>query len=443
MNETSEGLSREIRKWDLVALLINVTVGAGILKLPSDVQRAVGNYSLLAFVVCAAIVGLIALCFAEVGSRFSGTGGPYLYAREAFGARPAFLVGWLMWLTRLAGFATLAHVFVAYLGYFWPPAESGLPRIVIITALAITLTVINLIGVKESARASDIFTVSKLIPLLVFVAVGLFFISGERFTLAARPGLGSFSAAVFVLIYAFSGFEAVLVNSGEVRQPQRVIPFALIVALSASVVLFLLIQVVCIGVLPQLASSERPVADASYTFLGTLGPFMISAGALVSIFGTLNVIMLACTRLPFAMAAQGQLPAPLARVHKRFRTPHVSIMVCAVAVLLLTLPGTFITALKFTVITRVLVYASTCAALPILRRRARKGVAAVPTRTEGETPGSFEAPAGILISIICVMLCLWLLANSGWREARDVSIAIVIGLAIYAATGIDKRITHA
>jgi basic amino acid/polyamine antiporter, APA family len=343
-----------------------------------------------------------------------------------------------MWLTRLAGFATLAHVFVAYLGYFWAPAESGLPRAAIIIALVVVLTIINLIGVKQSARASDIFTVSKLIPLLVFVAVGLFFISPSRFTLAARPNLGSFSAAVFILIYAFSGFEAVLVNSGEIRQPQRVIPFALMVALGASVVLFLLIQVVCIGTLPQLAGSERPLADASNTFLGALGPAMISAGALIGIFGTLNVIMLACTRLPFAMATQGQLPVALARVHRGFRTPHVSILVSAAAVLLLALPGTFIYALKFTVITRVIVYASTCVALPVLRRRARM---AVPIRNLGET-ASFEAPAGMLISIVCVILCLWLLANSGWRETRDVAIATTLGLAIYAANRLGQRRTQ-
>ncbi len=148
---TDEGLSREIRKWDLVALLINVTVGAGILRHPADVQETVGNYSLVAFVVCAVTVGMIALCFAEVGSRFSDTGGPYLYARETFGPTSAFLVGWLMWLTRVAGFATLAQVFVAYLGYFWPPAESGLPRITIIAALVVLLTVVNIMGVKQSS----------------------------------------------------------------------------------------------------------------------------------------------------------------------------------------------------------------------------------------------------------------------------------------------------
>ena len=425
---SEEGLSREIRKWDLVALLINVTVGAGILKLPSEVQRTVGNYSLLAFIVCAVIIGLIALCFAEVGSRFKGTGGPYLYARESFGPTSAFLVGWLMWLTRLAGFATLVQVFVAYLGYFWPAAQTGFPRAIIIAGLVLILTAINLIGVKQSALASDVFTVSKLIPLLLFVAVGLFFINPAQFSFTSTPSLGSFTSAVFVLVYVFSGLEAVLVNTGEIRQPQRVIPFALLVALSTAVVLFVSIQVVCIGVLPQLANSERPLADASYQFLGVLGPTIISCGALISIFGTLNVIMLACTRLPFAMATQGQLPAPLARVHKRFRTPHVSILISAAAALMITLPGTFIYAVKISVITRVIVYACTCAALPILRRR-----------SPADSSDSFRAPAGVPISIVCVMLCLWLLISSDWREARDVSVAIVIGLVTYVANKIIQR----
>ncbi len=415
----NETLSREIRKWDLVALLVNVTVGAGILKLPADVQRLVGNYSLLAFLVCAIVIGLIALCFAEVGSRFSGTGGPYLYARETFGPTSAFLVGWLMWLTRLAGFATLIQVFIAYLGYFWPQAQYGFTRIGIITFLVLLLTTINLIGVKESARISDVLTVMKLIPLLLFIAAGCFFVDPARFAITGSPSATSFTSAVFVLIYVFSGFEAVLVNTGEVREPQRVIPFALVVALSLAVVLFLSIQVVCIGVLPNLAASERPLADASQMFLGPAGPTVISIGALVSVFGTLNVIMLACTRLPFAMATQGQLPSPLARVHERFFTPHASIVVSAVVALLIALQGSFIYAVKVTVVTRVIVYASTCVALPILRR---------------QSPSPFTLFGGVPIAIFCVGVCLVLLVNSGWQEARDVMIAIVVGLVIYAVT---------
>jgi len=303
----------------------------------------------------------------------------------------------------------------------------------------VLLTVINIIGVRESARVGDIFTVSKLIPLVVFVAVGLFFINPARFALPATPSLGAASGAVFMLVYVFSGFEAVLVNTGEIRQPQQAIPFALIVALGAAVVLFLLIQVVCIGTLPDLGRSERPLADASQGFLGALGPSIISAGALIGILGTLNVVMLAFTRLPFAMAVQGQLPVVLARVHRRFRTPHVSILVSAAAVLLLALPGTFIYALKFSLITRVIVYVSTCAALPVLRRRRKMAALA---GTHGELPGAFEAPAGVFVSIVCVMLCLWLLANSGWREARDVAIAVAIGLALYVVTRVGQGRTQ-
>ena len=430
-----EGLSREIRKWDLVALLVNVTVGAGIFKLPADVQKAVGNYSLAAFVVCAGVIALIALCFAEVASRFTGTGGPYLYAKETFGSSIGFLVGWMMWLTRLAGFATLLLVIVSYVGYFCPPAESGLPRIAVIVGLVLVLTVINLIGVKESARASDVFTVSKLIPLLVFVGVGLFFVSRSSFTLEAGTGFGSFSGAVFILIYAFSGFEAVLINTGEIREPQRVIPFALIAALSFAVVLFLLIQVVCIGTLPGLANSERPLADASAAFLGSWGPTMISVGALISVFGTLNVIMLACSRLPFAMATHGQLPAALARIHPRFRTPHVSILVSALAILVFALPGTFIYAVKFTVITRLIVFGSTCVALPVLRWRTKTSASSNPK--DERLP--FKVPAGPFVAVVCVLLCLWLLANSGWVEIRDISIAVAVGLVVYAATRLGQR----
>jgi APA family basic amino acid/polyamine antiporter len=431
MNVADQGLSREIRKWDLIALFVNVTVGAGIFRLPSEVQRTVGNYSLAAFIVCAVIVGLIALCFAEVGSRFSATGGPYLYAKETFGPLFGFTVGWLMWLTRLAGFAALTQVLVAYLGYFWPAVESGLTRVEVIAGVVVFLTVINIVGVRESARIGDVFTVSKLIPLVLFVLVGMFFVSPTRLTLGTRPGLGLFSDAVFILIYAFSGFEAVLVNSGEIRQPQRIIPVAMLWALSAVVLLFVLIQLVCVGTLPQLTISERPLIDASREFLGALGPAIISAGALIAILGTLNAVMLALTRLPFAMAVQGQLPALLARVHRRFRTPHVSILVSAAVVLLLALAGTFIYAVKITVITRVIVYSSTCLALPILRHRSKM--------IAGESmpqnlPTAFELPAGMLISIVCVVLCLWLLANSGLRQVRDVAIAVAIGLAFYGAT---------
>jgi len=423
MNQTVEGLKRDIRRWDLVALFINVTVGAGIFRLPSEVFRVAGAYSLFAFLICAVIIGLIILCFAEVASRFTETGGPYLYEREAFGPAFGFMIGWLMWITRLAGFAALSDVLVVSLGYFWPLATIGLTRAAIITGMVILLTIINIIGVRESAIIGNIFTVSKLVPLLLFIGVGLFFINRENFQFQTRPNVAAFSNAVFVLVFMFSGFEAVLINSGEVRDPQRNIPFALVTALAAVGLLFILVQVVCVGTLPELASSERPLADASSSFLGTRGASIIAAGALVSVVGTMNAVFLACSRLPFGMAEQGQLPGLLLRTHRRFRTPYVAITVTAVAMLGLTLSGTFIYVLTLSTITRVIVYAATCAALPVLRRR-------------GSRPGSFKAPAGLAISVVCIALCVWLLFNSGWQAARDVAIAVAFGFILYCAPGL-------
>src|SRR6266850_732604 len=157
-----EGLVRGIRRWDLVAITINGIIGAGIFGLPAKVYNLIGSYSLIAFVACALVVTLIVLCFAEVGSRFDLTGGPYLYAREAFGPTVAFEVGWLIWLARLTAFAANCNLMVSYLAFFWPAASSPIPRTMLITAVVISLTALNVFGVRQAANVSNIFTVGKL-----------------------------------------------------------------------------------------------------------------------------------------------------------------------------------------------------------------------------------------------------------------------------------------
>src|SRR6266481_2860198 len=163
---SDEGLVRGIRKWDLVALAINGIIGAGIFGLPAKVYSLIGSYSLIAFVACGFVVLLIILCFAEVGSRFDETGGPYTYAREAFGPTVAFEVGWLIWLARLTAFAANCNLMVSYLAFFWAPANSTMPRALIITGTVLSLTALNVFGVRQAAIASNLFTVGKLIPML-------------------------------------------------------------------------------------------------------------------------------------------------------------------------------------------------------------------------------------------------------------------------------------
>ncbi len=420
--ETSEArLIRGIRRWDLVAIAINGIIGAGIFGLPSKVFSLIGTYSLIAFVVCAIVVTLIILCFAEVGSRFDETGGPYLYAREAFGPTVAFEIGWLIWLARLTAFAANCNLLVNYLGYFLPSATNPLWRASIITFVVAVLATINILGVRQAAIVSNVFTIGKLIPIIIFIAAGLFFLNPHAFAFGPRPATGAFSQSVLLLIYAFTGFEMAAIPVGEVRDPKKHLPHALLIAIAAVAVLYILIQIVCVGTLPELAQSQKPLADAGTRFMGTAGGAIISAGAIVSIVGNLNIVMLSGSRIPFAIAEQRQLPSFIAKVHRRFATPHVAILITAGLMLLLTLKSSFIAALTISTIARLVTYGATCLSLPVFRRRSDAPAAA------------FRLPGGTIIAMLALLLAAWLLANSTWQEARAAAIAAAAGLLIYFA----------
>ena len=418
---SNEGLIRAISRWDLVAIAVNGIIGAGIFGLPAKVFSLIGSYSLIAFIVCAVVVTLIILCFAEVGSRFDETGGPYLYAREAFGPTVAFEIGWLIWLARLTAFAANCNLLVNYLGYFWPSATSTFWRAAIIVITVAVLTTINLFGVRQAAIVSNCFTIGKLIPMLIFIAAGLFFLNPQAYALGARPTTGAFSQSVLLLIYAFTGFEMAAIPAGEIRNPQKHLPHALMIAIGVVAFIYILIQIVCVGTLPELAQSQKPLADAGTRFLGTAGGAIISVGAVISITGNLNILVLSGSRVPFAMAEQKQLPLFIAKIHRRFFTPHVAILITAILMLVLTLKSSFVAALTISAIARLVTYAATSIALLVFRRR------------KDAPPASFHLRAGTLIAIASLALAIWLLLNSTLKEAKVAALAAVMGLIIYAA----------
>jgi amino acid transporter len=414
------GLIRSIRKWDLVAVTINAVIGAGIFGLPSKVYSLAGNYSLPAVLLCGIFAAMIVLCFAEVGSRFTETGGPYLYTREAFGPATGFTIGWLMWIARIAAFAANTSIMLSYLGLFWPGVTSGPVRATVVCAVTLTLTTINLLGIRDVAVATNILTIGKLAPLALLIVAGFFYLDAKSFSFGPPPAPAAFSSAMLLLVYAYTGFEIAVIPSGEIRDPRRDLPVALLTAIGLVVGFYILIHIVCIGTLPGLSASDRPLADAARRFLGQPGAAIISVGAVVSILGNLNVVMLSASRLPYAMAARAELPGLLAAVNKRFRTPHVAILLTSTLMVALTLSGTFLYAVTISATARLLIYAATCAALPVLRKRA-----AAP-------PSTFRAPAGPAVSVAVLSLTAWLLWNSTWREGRDTAIAAAIGLVVYA-----------
>ena len=418
---SEEGLIRGIRQWDLVGVTINSIIGAGIFVLPAKSFGLIGSYSIFGFLICALVVVLIILCFAEVSSRFTGTGGPYLYSREAFGPAVGFQVGWMNWIARITAYATNCNLLIVYLGFFWPAATSGLTRAAVITLISVTLTTVNVLGVRDATRTSNFFTIAKLLPIFLFIAVGLFFLTPANFALGAVPQYGTFSTAVLLLIYAFTGFENASVPAGEIINPRRTLPKAILIAMALVTFVYILIQVVCVGTLPTLGATERPLADAASGFMGPWGASIIAAGAITSVIGNLNVNILSCPRLLFAMANQRELPQFLASVHSRFRTPYVSILVTAGLMWILTLSSSLIYALTVSTIARLLAYAATCAALPTLRRKSNVPEALV------------KIPGGTIISIAAILLAAWLVSNSTLKEARDAGIAALVGLVIYLA----------
>jgi amino acid transporter len=414
-------LVRGIRRWDLVAIAINGIIGAGIFGLPSKVYALIGTYSLIAFVACALVVALIILCFAEVSSRFEETGGPYLYAREAFQPAVAFEIGWLFWLVRITAFAANCNLLINYLSFFWAPATSPSWRAAIIVLVVVMLAIVNLLGIRQAAIVSNLFTVGKLVPIIIFIAAGLFFLNPQAYELGPAPTSAAFSQSVLLLVYAFTGFEMATIPAGEIRDPQRSLPRALLIAIVVVAVLYILIQVVCVGTLPGLAQSQKPLADAGSQFLGAAGGAIISAGAVVSIIGNLNILLLSASRLPFAMAEQKQLPAFVGRIHRRFFTPYVAILITAGLMMILTLRSSFLAALTISVIARLFTYGATCLALPLFRSRR-------------EVPAAlFRLPGGPVIAILSLLLIVWLLLHSTWAEAKSAAVAAAVGLLIYIA----------
>ncbi len=421
-------LKREIGKWDLVLLMINSLVGSGIFGLPSKIFGQAGFYSLLVIVFCAVLMLVLVLNFAEVASRFTKTGGPYLYTLTAFGKFPAFLMGWLILITRLATYAALVNIFVTYLGVFNPALETQTAKMLIIFVLTLIFTLVNHYGVKGSTILNNSLTIAKLVPLFLFIGVGLFFINPQNFNFReSTPGLFGFSNSVFLMVFAFSGFEAIIVNTGEIKTPRKNIPSALFITIAFVTVFYVLLQMVCIGTFPGLAESERPIADAALQFSGPTGAFIISVGALFSVGGTINTVMLIGSRVPYALSEEKQLPRFLAYIHKKFQTPSWSLLFFAVIAFLVSVTGTFVYAVSISVISKVMILGIVCAALIQLRKK------------ESENTAFFRLKYGNHLAVLGILICIGLLLSSKANEFRDTLLTLIIGVIIFVMFNVLRK----
>ena len=409
-------LVRAIGRWSLAALMVNSVIGSGIFGLPSIVAGLVGKASVVAYVIAAAGIGVIMACFAEVASQFRDAGGPYLYAREALGRFLGIQTGWLAWLVRVTSLAANANLFVIYLAEFWPRAKEPLPRAVALTLLLGVLAAINYRGVKAGAQVSNFFVIAKLVPLAVFIAAGMFYLLHHTAVVnppAPTPSTRAWFEALLVLVFAYGGFESGGMPMSEAKTPRRDAPFALFLALAITTTVYVLIQLVVIGVLPLSSATDRPLAAAARVFLGAGGAAMISAGALISVYGLLSANMLNAPRLTFALAERGDFPPLFAAVHHRFRTPHVSIVVFAVLVWALSIAGTFRWNVVLSAVARLFTYGVVCLALLALRRK-RPGADA------------YRLPAGAVLAWLGLAFCVVMVTRMGRGELIALGVTLII-----------------
>lgn len=415
---SKEGLVRAIGRWSFAALTVNCIIGSGVFGLPAALAQKAGRASILGVVLAGAAMGVIMACFAEVASRFTETGGPYLYAREAFGRFMGIQVAWLVWFVRLTACAANSNLFALYVGEFWPGAAQPLPRLAILTLLIGILAAINLRGVKIGAHVSTTFTIAKLASLgAVCVAGAFFLIATHRIVPAesAAPSADSWLQAIVLLIFAYGGFEAAVISTGEARDPRRDVPFALFAALLTCTVIYGLIQWVVVGVLPDPGHSQRPLADVARITIGQGGAAIIAIGALLSVYGYLSGNILGTPRITFALAEGGDFPSVFALVHKRFRTPYFSILVFAVLVWLLALLGSFTWNVTLSAGSRLFYYGVVCAALPVLRRKQGR-------------PAVFQLPGGTLVAAVGVMICMGLLTRIDYSKSAIILVAVAVAL---------------
>ena len=413
-------LVRAIGRWDLTALVVNGVIGSSIFGMPAALAGLTGAWSPVTALLGGLGILAILLCHAEVASRFQDAGGTYLYAREAFGRGVGFQAGWLSFWIRVTSMAANLNVFVDYLAQLVPVAGAAAGRAVTMCAVTALVTALNVVGVRQGSRTVDAFTVAKLLPLVLLAALGLPRIRAEVLATQA-VAVPDWTQAVLLLVFAYGGFEAALIPASEARDPRRDSAFALLVALAVIASVYALVQLAVVGLVPHAASARAPVAAAFAVLMGAGGATFASVAAMTSTYGWTVGATLATPRILYSMAEREELPAALARVHPRFRTPDVAIYAFAAGGLAFGLAGGFAANATISAIVRLVTYGLVCGSLPVFRRRAGM-----------EAPG-FRVPAGAGVAVAGMGFCAWLLSTRTFTQAWILLAIMAVGWVLWAA----------
>ncbi|HEX6573941.1 MAG TPA: APC family permease [Gemmatimonadaceae bacterium] len=417
-----EGLIRALGVRAFAANIVNLIVGSGIFVLPAAVAGILGNQAILAYLLCAIGMGLVTLCFAELGSRVTRSGGTYAYIEAAFGPRVGFIAGFLIWfggdvISGAAVGVLVVDSLMALLGI----QASALLRGAVLIALFAALALANIRGVKTGAKLVEVLTAAKLIPLVLLIFAGFYHSDPQNFAWSGFPSIQDLGRSTLILVFVFSGTEGAINSNGEVKTPATTIPRAIMLAMLIVTSLYIGVQLSAQGILgPELAHEDRaPLAAAAGKAFGSGGRQFIATAVLISTLGFLTGSMLAIPRILFAFARDGSVPRVFASIHPRFRTPHIAIVTHAALGAALALTGTFSALAVLSVLPTLVVYFGCCVATLKLRRR----------DNAAHTPESFRIPGGATVPVAAILFVLWLFSTATLME-----LVVVLGIAALAYT---------
>lgn len=409
-------LVRSIGKWSMTALIVNTIIGSGIFGIPSELNKILGRVSPVAMIVAGLGMGLMMACFAEVASQFPEPGGAYLYAREAFGRFAGMQIGWFSWLAPMGAAAASANLFLNYLAGFFPSVAGDFGKVSVLTLLFGILVIANYIGVRSGTGLNNLFTIAKLLPLVLLIVLGLAHFQSHPELISRNevtsPGLSNWFEALLLLAFSYAGYENTMLPMGEVKNPRRTVPFALGTGLLICIAVYALLQfsvVVTIGT----AYVDRPLAVTASRLVGTAGAVLVTLAAMLSTYGNISAIFLATPRLTFSLASRGDMPALLARVHSRFKTPHISILLLGALTWILAVTGTFRWALALASGAVIIIYVSVCASLIRLRQ----------LRPQAE---ALRVPFGKVVACLGIAIAAVLISHLTLREAYLLLVTAVL-----------------
>ncbi|WP_420138025.1 APC family permease [Sphingomonas sp.] len=416
------GLVRAMGVFAFAAAITNEVVGAGIYTLPAKMASSAGTTAPYAYIACLIAMGAVVLCFSEAGSRISTSGGPYGYVEAAFGKMLGFVAGVLLWLSAVLAAGGIAVAATDMAGAAFPFLVQPVVREILIVGLLAIMAGINIVGVDLAAKVLGWATMIKVLPLILFLVVGgIALAMGHR---AEAPIThipnANFGHAVILAMFALTGMETPLAASGEVRDPARTVPRALILAMGLIGLLYVAIQLIAATLFGAgLMHSAAPLADA----LGTIDPRLrapLLAGACFSMVIWLGSDFLGAPRVLFAFARDGLLPAALGKVHPRWRTPHWAILVHFLFAVALALTGTFEQLAILSTLAIAPLYFLACASAVILRSR---GIA---------TLGKPLSLPGIPVIAGFGMLCMAIMvALADWNEIGALAGVLVGSCLLY------------